>query len=334
MFAIVALVSGIVLPYFTLSYAADTGKSVYLPGSENERLPEDDLDAFARVKPKPRSWKLTLRTIWTLSLALYCLQAVGLTFLVRTTNQAIGLLASIGIPWSVAQWVPFALVMESVREAEAGLSPFEFEADWFAPERVRGRRESSSAFARARVEEAVTNCEPLSTSSTPSTKPNQQQPRQPSTFLARGTEVARESLHSPSRQASMGVPVPVVNQNDIQSAVEMSLGGTILGIHNLAIVIPQLVFALIAAIVLEHGPSHSGQGGRGGQEGGNGVSVVWVIRLGGLAAIFAAILTRFVPLTRIERQRKGVNLLTGPEPRFDDELTEDEEEAEEAEAAI
>jgi solute carrier family 45 protein 1/2/4 len=330
MFAIVALISGTILPYFTLSYAADTGKSVYLPGPEDERLPDEDGHAFRIVKPRPKSRKLTLRTTWTLSLALYCIQAVILTFFVRTTTQAIILLASIGIPWSVAQWVPFALVMESVREAEAGLSPFEFEGDWFAPERVRGRRESSSAsaFARARAQEAVANCEPLSsTASSTANKKQLQQPRQPSTFLARGTEVARESLHgSPSRQPSMGVPVPVVNQ----TVDEMSLGGTVLGIHNMAIVTPQLIFALIASIVLEKGATMSSLQDATG-EMTRSVSVVQVIRLGGVAALFAAILTRFVPLTRIERQRRGINLMN-PEPRYDDEVTEDEEEAEEEEA--
>lgn len=324
MFAIVALISGSILPYFTLSYAADTGRSVYLPGPEGESLPGEEGYATSVLKPRPKSRKLTLRTIWTLSLALYCFQAVILTFIVRTSNQAIVLLASIGIPWSVAQWVPFALVMESVREAEAGLSPFEFEGDWFAPERVRGRRESSSAFARARVEEAVTNCEPLSSkASSTSNKKQLQQPRQPSTFLARGTEVIRESLQgSPSRQPSMGVPVPVVNQN----VDDMSLGGTVLGIHNMAIVTPQLIFALIAALILEKGPTVSGQD----DAASAGVSVVWTIRLGGIAALFAAILTRFVPLTRIERHRRGIGSI-GPEPRYDDEVTEDGEEPEESE---
>lgn len=325
MFAVVALISGTVLPYLSLSY--ESSKSIYLAGAEDENLPDDDQIASQRVKARRKSWRLTLRTIWTFSQLLYCIQALILTFTVKTTNQAIGLLASIGIPWSVAQWIPFALVMEAVREAEDGLSPFEFEADWFAPERVRGRQESSSAFARARVEAAVRDCEPLSSS----TNKQQQQPRKPSIFLARGTEIVRDNTHSPSRQASIGIPVSLTNHNDSEggAVAEIGLGGTVLGIHNVAIVLPQLVFALLAAIILQNGPK---QLNLNEVNGGNSVSVIWVIRAGGIAAFFAAILTRFVPLTRMERMRRGEGM-TGPEPRFDDEVTEDEEEPEEAETS-
>lgn len=324
MFAIVALVSGTVLPYLSLSYGSSS-KSIYLAGPEDESLPDDDRIALQEVKARRKSWRLTLRSIWTFSQLLYCIQALVLTFTVKTTNQAIGLLASIGIPWSVAQWIPFALVMESVREAEDGLSPFEFEADWFAPERVRRRRESSSAFARSRVEAAVRDCEPLLS--------NGKEPRQPSTFLARGTEVVGDNIQSPSRQqASIGVPVPLTNHNDNEGSpvAELGLGGTVLGIHNIAIVLPQLVFALLAAVILQNGPKQASQGQ--GDDGNGGVSVVWVIRAGGIAAFFAAVLTRFVPLTRTERLRRGQGMI-GPEPRFDDEVTEDEAEPEEAETS-
>ncbi|UZJ55304.1 hypothetical protein CBS101457_004624 [Exobasidium rhododendri] len=332
MFATVSLVSGTVLPYFALSNSSNS-RSIYLSGLEGESLPDGD-DAFTQRqagKPSRKSWKLTLRTIWTISLVLYSLQAAVLTFAVQTTKQAIVLLASIGIPWAVACWVPFALVMESVREAEDGMSPFEFEADWFAPERVRGRRESSSAFARERVNRAVKDCEPLVNSSDSSTS----KPRQPSSFLARGTELVSNDVRSPSRQtarqASTGVPIPSSNQNDQEGATE-SLGGTVLGIHNLAIVLPQLVVALLASLILRTRSAQHDHGLLDDQnDSSNGVGVVWVIRMGGVAAIFAAILTRFVPLTRTERQLRGdqgANPVTGPEPRYDDEASENDEEDE------
>jgi solute carrier family 45 protein 1/2/4 len=336
MFAIVALVSGAVLPYLSLSNSSNS-RSVYLSGREDESLPDED-DALIRYQSKPahKSWKLTLRTIWTFSLLLYSVQAAILTFTVQTTVQATVLLASVGIPWAVASWVPFALVMESVREAEDGMSPFEFEADWFAPERVRSRRESSSASARERASRAVRDCEPLSHSSNAARTKAPTQPRQPSSYLARGTELVNNDVASPSRQAnrqaSTGVPVPSSNQNDKEGAVE-SLGGTVLGIHNLAIVVPQLFVALLASLILRTKSAHaSDQGDAGGSS--SDVSVVWVIRMGGVAALFAAILTRFVPLTQTERLMRGdgapnAAAANGPEPRYDDEASENEEEGEE-----
>ena len=313
MFALVALLSGTLLPYLSLSNSSNT-QAVHLAGPEDQLVSGPGQSNGAdQGKPRRRPWKLTLRTIWTISLALYSAQASVLTFTVQSSRDAIILLASIGIPWAVASWVPFALVMESVREAEDGTSPFEFEADWFAPERVRGRRESSSAFAaRATVARSVQDCEPLPHASDP--------PR--SSFLARGAEVVGDNARNPSRQTSLasGVPLPVSNQDASHGGSE-SLGGTVLGIHNLAIVLPQLLVALLAALILRTGPISQSSSG----SGGGGVSVVWVIRIGGLASFVAAMLTRLVPLTRTERHLRGQGNLD-PEPRFDDEATEADEE--------
>lgn len=85
-----------------------------------------------------------------------------------------------------------------------------------------------------------------------------------------------------------------------------------LGIHNLAIVAPQFVVAIVSAVILKlastsaakhsslwattviTGGQERGGGGGGGDELRGSNDVVWVLRFGGLAAIGGAILSRWV----------------------------------------
>lgn len=80
--------------------------------------------------------KMTPRNFWTLGLALYAIGILA-TFWVRTVAQAMVVVAFLGVPWSINCWVraaylfgfvsrlslllsqvPFALVMESIRELQ------------------------------------------------------------------------------------------------------------------------------------------------------------------------------------------------------------------------
>lgn len=404
MFAIVSLTSGILLPYLALSHSPSN--SVRLDGPEDERASLQE----AQKGPK-RSWRLTLRTIWTVSLIIYGTLAAFGTLFVQNMSHSIVLVACVGVPWAVAVWVPYALVMESVREAEDGTSPYEFEADWFAPERVRRRRRDSrhnsssqgSGGARVHVDRALRDCGPLvgprSRNASRDHQRNkrsgsQQHPRLPTSILARGADVigssgGRSASHSasPSRNHLPGVTdsngtlkdndqrlVPQQRHDHGASLEHDSVGGTILGIHNMAIVIPQLLTALTAAAILrDHRVSavvaaaaSTGAAafdrlvkaqlsfapallsdtllGSSSDGNGKGVGVVWVIRVGGLAAFVAAALTRLVPLTRTERllmenphshtsSNGGDDALASfaaHAPRFDDEASDNEDVEEDA----
>ncbi|KAG8886526.1 hypothetical protein FRB97_003037 [Tulasnella sp. 331] len=86
-------------------------------------------------------------------------------------------------------------------------------------------------------------------------------------------------------------------------------GGTILGIHNLAIVIPQFLVALIASAIfrLADKAAHTElPGGPSGPTyvyyGKNGVS--WVLRFGGLCAFVGAAISRRVPPTKTEKEMR------------------------------
>ncbi|KAF8517822.1 MFS general substrate transporter [Gautieria morchelliformis] len=81
-------------------------------------------------------------------------------------------------------------------------------------------------------------------------------------------------------------------------------GGTVLGIHNLAIVFPQFIVSLVASLIfriVDQSPAVVGE-----PEtiylGKNGVA--WVLRFGGLSAFLGAIFARLTPTTKQERRMR------------------------------
>jgi solute carrier family 45 protein 1/2/4 len=97
---------------------------------------------------------------------------------------------------------------------------------------------------------------------------------------------------------------------EYEAAVEESgpaapvAGGTVLGIHNLAIVFPQFVIALVSSAIFhavdadiaKDPTNHDTYLGKNG--------VAWVLRFGGLCTLFGAIFARMVPPTRTERDMR------------------------------
>lgn len=76
-------------------------------------------------------------------------------------------------------------------------------------------------------------------------------------------------------------------------------GGTILGVHNLAIVMPQFVISLVSSFIFrvvdkgaDNDPSNVFYGKNG---------VVWVLRFGGLCTLAGAMIARMVPPTPTEK---------------------------------
>ncbi|EPQ30430.1 uncharacterized protein PFL1_01956 [Pseudozyma flocculosa PF-1] len=294
---------------------------------------------------------LTLRTLWTLASLLFAVLMVA-TFFVETVQQATLVIALVGVPWSVATWAPFAMVAEFVREAEDGQSPFEFDGDHWSPRRtqarVKARRRSSlmrsGEFTRgrrglvegangeqdvkARLSAALVDCEPLRGSSQSPLR------RETGSLVARGGESVASLRPVQQVRTETGLTAET-EDGDWENALvgagedeEPKFGGTILGIHNLAIVAPQFVVAIISALIFSavergnrggSGPSMMLQLGlspglvetlqRGGDKPAEGVA--WVLRFGGMMAVFAAFATRFVPLTATERSRRGETTLGG-----------------------
>lgn len=308
---------------------------------EHESIPHDPehLEALSRTKRIVRGLTqgLTLRTFWTLaSIAFASLMLIG-TAWASTVGQATVVIALVGVPWSIAAWAPFAMVGEFVREAEDGESPFEFEGDHWSPARMRERaqeeglarkqrredlmresggqgREGSpragSGFkyideveprrvsglgeqgARERIRASLVNCAPLPHTLSGSSEDLESLGATP----AAGRRRSSYSSHTPEAQPTGGA-------------------GTILGIHNLAIVAPQFVVAIIASLIFSgvhssHNGVHLVLGSGMETFAGEGEvrnpadGTIWVMRFGGSMALIAALLTRYVPLTLSERSRR------------------------------
>jgi solute carrier family 45 protein 1/2/4 len=81
-------------------------------------------------------------------------------------------------------------------------------------------------------------------------------------------------------------------------------GGTILGIHNLAIVSPQFITAIASSAIfrLADASAHTDPTNTDTYYGKNGVA--WVLRYGGLCTLFGAVLCRMVPPTRTEKEMR------------------------------
>ena len=233
-------------------------------------------NASSVAEPEPwRTRSLSLRTIWTLGALFQAILMVG-TFFVRKQAHAIVLVMLMGIPWSVWMWVPYAMIGEFVREAEKSTAFSLYDEQWPAQRIMEHQK-------RASLQESEQHAYPR---------------RWPSTFDS--------SLRSSSIRSVSGTHGPsivsrgpeVVRPDDGNMLEDSTNGGTVLGIHNLSIVLPQLLMALIAALVFRW------------TKGGSG-DVAWVLRLSGFVALGAACLTRLVPLTLTERKTRhaGYTLL-------------------------
>ncbi|GAA5874856.1 hypothetical protein JCM1840_003904 [Sporobolomyces johnsonii] len=307
-YALVSLAAGAFIPYLTtlgdqpfiqrLSYTSRSGRMTRLILSS-----------------------ITPSNCWTFGLWTYAVGIVG-TFFVSGPKGATAIVAFLGIPWAITCWVPFALVMEYIRELENATPPPHSNESSpilssaparsssparkpFRPPFRASNRQSSFVFparyssppppstnrnGRDNAERALTECDPL-------LPPH-----------------ARSAKRAPP-------PPPLMPQGERQSLPPS--GGTILGIHNLAIVAPQFFVAIVSAVIFEitspsvskglalfaqalaGGDDQHGGGGGGGGGGGELKAtndVVWVLRFGGLAAIGGAVASRYLIQPRTEAE--------------------------------
>jgi len=203
--------------------------------------------------PPQRAYGISLRTLWTCGAVVHAALLLGGTFAVHRQRQAMVLIMLMGVPWSIWMWVPFAMIGEFVRESESGLMPAAYTDEQWPTQRILERQRTSGLDQDA---------------------------------YARGEAALQRSVSGSYIQSIVSRGREVVRQGD-GTPEDSVRGGTVLGIHNLAIVIPQFLMALIASLIFRLT--------RGGDD------VAWVLRFGGIMALGSAVLTRFVPLTLSER---------------------------------
>ncbi|EJU06217.1 MFS general substrate transporter [Dacryopinax primogenitus] len=299
-YSIMAVVAGTLLPYL----AARDQRLLEVVKDERE-------DAeIARIRIMVHSWKIEaarkgeplklptmpfmLRNIWTGALLLYTAVMMS-TFFVKTVFQATIAITLLGISWAVACWVPFAIIMEYLKEMD-DQSERNRKEDLNSASRASGPRDPESGLlarpGHARV---------VST---------------PARLYQQDEATDRTPL---IRRHSIAEPGPLSDMPMDYTSSQPAAGGTVLGIHNLAIVFPQFVVALVASAIFKAVDSvtvapDDPTGGGYVYYGKNGVA--WVLRFGGICAFVAALLTRRVPPTKTEklmrRRRAEMNFIDTP----------------------
>jgi len=210
------------------------------------------------------------RTIWIGALLLFTVLTMA-TFLVTSTVGAIIVVSLVGISWAVACWVPFAIIMEFLKEMEEIVEPTS-PAQSRANSRIHSRAHSR---AHSRTQ---TGSASFANFSIPERRP----------LLAQATA----ALVNPE-EGNLG---PVDRNRPVA-------GGTVLGIHNLAIVFPQFLVSLATSLifkVVDGGEQDDGTT----YYGRNGVA--WVLRFGGFCTLFGAIVARSLPLTKTEEEMRYI----------------------------
>ncbi|KAG1759805.1 major facilitator superfamily domain-containing protein [Suillus occidentalis] len=256
LYSIVAVLAGSVLPIF----ARRDRRLLPVEG--------DDEDAqIERFRGRLHLWRQEgitklpkmpwlLRDIWTAAMILFTLLTFS-TFWISTVKQATVAISLVGICWAVACWVPFAIIMELLKEMHAKIPHL--------PEAATEASEHDPLLGRSSEVESVADAED-------------------------------EANDSETRPA----------------------GGTILGIHNLAIVMPQFIIAIVSSVIFRivdesapvstPSPIPDLEPDQNTYLGKNGVA--WVLRFGGLCALIGAAACRMVPPTKTELQmRSGLAVL-------------------------
>ncbi|KAF8305438.1 MFS general substrate transporter [Clavulina sp. PMI_390] len=291
-YSIVAIFAGTVLPWLN---QLDQRLLV----NDTPVVDEDDSDEseseLQRVRELVRQWKaeaaregkplklptmpFMLRNIWTASLMLFALVMLA-TFWIRTRWQATVAISLLGISWACAVWVPFAIIMQFLRELETAAVAQRAAA--------RSQAQAGGGIGYGAIGQgSAARPAHQRVASTPAHRHYPSRRR----MSERTALVRRHSL--------MGTGGPVTNDLRYMGP-EPVAGGTILGIHNLAVVLPQLVIAVLAsaifriadkAPVADPPPVYLGKSG-----------VSWVLRLGGLFAFIGVLMSRRVPPTQTEKK--------------------------------
>lgn len=276
---------------------------------------------FILSKPPGKFWNLvrwsltwfTPRNIWTAS-HVWFVVIIATTFAANSVTSASAVVALLGVSWAVTCWVPFGILMEFILELEAGaelnadevISASEVtlrldEADEAAGLSVP-RRQSGSRSPSGRRRSA--GSQRSRRSSVQSNKSNMSRGGRNRAF--KGLTECRPLLAGVEDEEAAPPEDP-----------PEKIGGTILGIHNLAIVSPQFIVssylllpqshlngltvcdspqtAIVAAIIFKVAEvaSHNPSGKSRGLE--SDTDVVWVLRFGAVMTFFAIFVSRWVP---------------------------------------
>ena len=265
LFAVLSLVSGAVLPFFSLA------------GTDTDTYDVDIYNGITRMTNGLLRFA-SLRSLWAFGMILHASFLLVGTWVASSPRAAVMLVMLMGIPWSISCWVPYALIGEFVRESEKQMSEYGGYL-WYPAE----RRVYTPSTGDANDDVPRLQRKPAARERIPSTASQFNNVScSYSSIVSRGTEVNR----SPSDAA----------------ANDCAHGGTILGIHNLAIVLPQFVVSLVVSLIFRV-TDHVNHDFQASDDDG----IVWVMRFGGVMTLCAIFVTRLIPLTLTERNAMDIS---------------------------
>jgi len=263
LYSIVAVFAGTLLPHLA-------GRDRRLMPAKTDVTEDAEL---TRLRDLVRMWKaeaarkgrplrlpvmpFLLRNIWTGALVLFTLLTFS-TFFITTVAQATVMISLVGVCWAVACWVPFAIIMEFLRDLDSphpGTARLHSGPAFRPLNGVHGRTISSASIV---IRDGNTERQPL---------------------------LRRRSLDEFDARDNQAKPIA---------------GGTVLGIHNLAIVFPQFIIAIASSIVFRIVDGVKTEEDK--YFGKNGVA--WVLRFGGLCTLFGALIARMVSPTPTEKEMR------------------------------
>lgn len=287
----VAIVAGVLLPYLAARDHRLLRPDNEKHGHDDDESDEEDEDdkELKRIQDMVREWKaeahregkplklpimpFLLRNIWTSTLLLFAF-LMFTTFFINKVWQATLMIALVGICWAVACWVPFAIIMEYLKEVDdRGKEGGE------KPQAGRAERPHTAAGGFA---------------------------GRPGHARAASTPVVWNPPSAPTERTGLIRSLSMANIDDLNEEVDYAgskpAGGTIMGIHNLAIVFPQFLIAVIASLIFKWVDGEApATGGLVKQHHAQTSGVAWTLRFGGLMAVVGALICRKVAPTKTEK---------------------------------
>lgn len=234
----------------------------------------------------------TLKNLWTMSLVWFAV-CMGMTWFVDGLWTATIVIALCGVPWAIALWIPFAMVGEILSNMKDRLAMSQNTDTLVSP--------PESPCSASLPPAAISEYGAITTSDNSS--------------ITHATRVSSSnSAQTNDRDHDPNCPLLEATFTDMEFTKDHTMlqldAGLVLGVHNMYIVFPQFVDALIASCLfamIGAAPTHDQpspkhrflEPGNGNFNGHisflstfNPEPVGWILRFGGLMALVAAYLTR------------------------------------------
>ncbi|KAF9908451.1 hypothetical protein EC991_009804 [Linnemannia zychae] len=256
----------------------------------------------------------TLRNLWTMSLIWFAV-CMGASWFVDDLWAATAVIALCGVPWAVAMWVPFAMVGEIISDMKDRIMDQEAEDEDDLDAVDGGESSGYGALIRGGRTGSRNNSEEHESSSVPDTvqgDDNTSGGNNNGHGNSGSLLTATDDMDEAETQRKH-IPLP---PNQRQKGPQLD-AGLVLGVHNMYIVFPQFVDAIIASCLFAMigsaprpdqptepkipPPSPTPPPPHGGDLGwmsmfaavaGDPEPVGWVLRFGGIMALVAAYLSR------------------------------------------